>query len=393
MSDGRWPEKTAPLPQGSKRQGPGHRVRILVVDRDPSTVAALRSILRGQDWEVINALSAGEALEKARLEGPDAVLTELALDDMSGADLCRALHQRGETAGLPVIVLSASSGVAERVASLRAGASDYLVKPPDAQELIARLKAALDLRAEKVGFVVAVLGSKGGVGASVVAANLAVALRYETHARVALLDAALDAGTADIMLNLQAMPGVGNLLPRLEELEQADFEAILTSHVSGLEALLLGDHSFRDMRPEEMRKILLTLRRMRDLVVVDTHSWLGGNAEVVLELADRVAVVLTPDIPALRGAKDLVERARHLGLSRERTLVVLNRYPQRGGLPRRDIENTLGMTVQVAVPDDGRLVTYNTNRGVPAVESHRRSGVARQVRALARDLAKAAHLG
>ncbi len=384
-----WAESRGGMRLIKGASAPGYRTRILIVDRDPSAVAVVRSILRAQGWEVMHCKTGADALDKARLEGPDAILTELELSDMDGADLCRALRQRVETASTPIIVLSASPGVAERVASLRAGASDYLVKPPDAQELIARLKAVLDLRKEKAGFVTAVLGAKGGVGTSTVAVNLAVALRRETRASVAVVDAAVTTGCIDVMLNLQAS-GASQRLPEFSELEWSDFEAILTPHVSGVQALLLQQQAADGISPDDLRRVLVALRKVRDYVIVDTWAVLDENTLTVLDLADRVLLVLTPEITALRGAKVFLERASALGLARERVVPILNRYPQRGGLQRRDIENAMGVAAQLTIPDDVKLVTYSVNRGVPLVESHERSSVARQMGALARGLAKMA---
>ncbi len=385
-----WPDSKGGMRLIKGASAPGYRTRILIVDRDPSAVAVIRSILRAQGWEVIHCKTAADALAKARLEGPDAILTELDLSDMSGADLCRALRQRTETAATPIIVLSASPGVAERVASLRAGATDYLVKPPDAQELIARLRAALDLRKEKAGFVTAVIGGKGGVGTSMIAVNLAVALRRETRASVAIVDAAVATGAVDVMLNLQSAGSAARRLPQLSDLEWSDYEAILTPHVSGVQALLLQEQAAEGMAPEDVRRVLVALRKVRDYVVVDSWAVLDENTLTVLDMADRVLLVLTPEITALRGAKIFLERAGALGLARERIVPVLNRFPQRGGLQRRDIENAMGVAAQVTIPDDVKLVTYSINRGVPLVESHERSGIARQVSTLARGLAKMA---
>ncbi len=367
---------------------PGYRTRVLVVDQDPAAVAMVRGILGGQGWEVLVARTGREGLEKARLEGPDAIVTELELPDTGGPDLCRALRQRMETAATPIIVLSASAGVAERVASLRAGATDCLAKPPDAQELIVRLRAALDLRQEKAGFVIAVLGGRGGVGASTTAANLAVALRQQTRGGVVLVDADLLSGVADVLLNVQAPRGMSHALSRLEDLEERDIEALLAPHSSGLQVMLF--QGLDAIRPEELRKILLALRRLRDFVVVDTAPFLDENTVTALELADRVLVVLTPEITALRGAKLFLERAGRLGLAPERVVPVLNRFPQAGGLQRPAIEETLGMAAQATIPDEVKLVTFSINRGVPAVQSHGRSRLARHVGALARSLAKAA---
>jgi len=368
----------------------GYRTRILLADSDPAAVASVQHILRSQDWEIVLARTGAEALEKARLEGPDAILAEFDLPDMEGPDLCRMLRQRSETATTPIIVLSVSAGVAERVASLRAGATDFLAKPPDAQELVLRLRAVLDLRREKAGFVVAVFGSKGGVGASTLAVNLAVALRREARSGVVLVDASPQAGVADILLNLQATRGIGQALSRLDDLEDRDFEALLIPHASGLQAMLFQERGLDVVRPEEMRKILVALRRLRDWIVVDAPPLLDENRDTVLELADRVLLVLTPEITSLRAAKVFHEHAMRVGLSPERVMVVLNRFPQAGGLERRAIENALGLAVQVTVPDDVKLVTYSTNRGVPIVQSHVRSGVARQVGVLAKGVLRIA---
>lgn len=378
------------LPETRRGSAPGHRTRVLIVDRDPAAVAAIRSIFRSQGWEVISAKTGAEGLDKTRAEGPDAIVTEMNLADMGAPDLCRVLRLRSDSVNTPVIVLSANSGVAERVASLRAGAADYLVKPPDAQELIARLRAALDLRRERAGFVIAVCSGKGGVGVSTMAVNLAVVLRRETRGGVALLDAGMHMGAADIMLNLQARPGVDHLLAHLDEIEDSDFETILTPHASGVQVLLLHEEGLGVVEVEELRQLLFALRRLRDFVVVDVPSSFDDNAAAILEVADRVVLVLTPEITALRGAKLFLEWALQMGLPEQRILTVLNRFPQRGGLQRRAVENALGMAVEALVADDVKLVSYGINRGVPLVQSHRRSKVARQVSALAKALVKVA---
>lgn len=369
----------------------GQRVRILLAEGDAQAAGNLAAILRAQGWDVGWVRSGKEALNRACIDGPDAVLTELSLSDMGGAELCRALRGRSETAAVPIFVLSASSEVADRVACLRAGATDYLVKPPDPPDLVARLIAALDLRAVRSGFVVTALGGKGGVGTSLVAANLAVALRQETRKTVALFDAGWGSNL-DVLLNLQARPGVLGLLARLDELEPADLDGMLTAHTSGVQALLVEPGAASDVGPEEMRKALGALRRSRDLVVVDAAAFPLDTLQMVVDLSDRLLLLLTPEITALRGARVLAQQAERLGLARERMAVVINRFPMRGGLQRRDVEGALGLPVQAEIPDDTALLAYSINRGVPVVVSHPRSGVARQVLALARWLAGDARL-
>lgn len=386
MSMPTTPTNKPPAPGAGRALG--RRFRILVVDSDARAAGAVADILRSENWDVAWAHSGAAALERVRVEGPDAIVADVKLADMDGPSLFRELRARSETAAIPIMALSASREVADRVAALRAGASDLLVKPPDPGELIARLQAAFHLLGGRAGLVVAVTGAKAGMGASLLATNLAVALRRETRAAVALADLA-QAPSLDMLLNLQARLGVADLLDRPGELELADLESILTAHASGIEVLLPGAEDDGALQIEQARKALLALRRAREFVVVDISPWPRDLLAATLELADRLLLVLVPEITALRDAARLVRQVLELGLPRERMLLILNRSPVRGGLRRQDVEGAVGLPVRFELANDTPLVTYSTNRGVPLALSHPRSRLARQFAAVAKAVAQA----
>jgi two-component system KDP operon response regulator KdpE len=115
-------------------------VRVLVVDDEPQILRALSTTLRGAGYEVDTASTAEEALARAAMRPPDAVILDLVLPDGRGTDVCRELRQWTE---VPVLVLSAVGEEQEKVAALDAGADDYVTKPFGIDELLARLRAAL----------------------------------------------------------------------------------------------------------------------------------------------------------------------------------------------------------------------------------------------------------
>jgi two-component system KDP operon response regulator KdpE len=115
-------------------------VRVLVVDDEPQILRALSTTLRGAGYEVDTAATAEEALARAAMRPPDAVILDLVLPDGRGTDVCRELRQWTE---VPVLVLSAVGEEQEKVAALDAGADDYVTKPFGIDELLARLRAAL----------------------------------------------------------------------------------------------------------------------------------------------------------------------------------------------------------------------------------------------------------
>jgi len=124
-------------PQPSARAAPA---RVLIVEDEPALLRALRINLRARGYAVATASTGREALAEARRRPPDVVLLDLGLPDLDGGEVIREL--RGWSRA-PVIVLSGRAGSGDKIGALDAGADDYVTKPFDMEELLARLRAAL----------------------------------------------------------------------------------------------------------------------------------------------------------------------------------------------------------------------------------------------------------
>jgi two-component system response regulator MprA len=114
--------------------------RILVVDDDPMVATTVQRVLRPEGYEVDVALGGTQALEQARAHRPDLVVLDLMMPGIDGLEVCRQLRVNGT---LPILMLTARSGTADRVRGLDTGADDYLVKPFAYAELLARVRALL----------------------------------------------------------------------------------------------------------------------------------------------------------------------------------------------------------------------------------------------------------
>ncbi len=114
--------------------------RVLIVEDEPALLRALRINLRARGYDVATAATGAGALTEARRRPPDVVLLDLGLPDIDGGEVIREL--RGWSRA-PVIVLSGRAGSGDKIGALDAGADDYVTKPFDMEELLARLRAAL----------------------------------------------------------------------------------------------------------------------------------------------------------------------------------------------------------------------------------------------------------
>jgi two-component system KDP operon response regulator KdpE len=129
---------TAPTMTSAK---PPESTHILVVDDEPNLLRVLALNLSSRGYRITAASDAASALDRAAATHPDLMVLDLGLPDLDGLEVIRRLRERADA--LPIIVLSARSSSQEKVAALDLGATDYMTKPFDMNELLARLRAAL----------------------------------------------------------------------------------------------------------------------------------------------------------------------------------------------------------------------------------------------------------
>jgi two-component system KDP operon response regulator KdpE len=114
--------------------------RILLVDDEPNILATLAPLLRSHDYDVHTAMTGRAAIAAVDREKPDLVVLDLGLPDIDGVEVCRTIR---DSVKVPIVVLSARGAESDKVRALDAGADDYVTKPFGAEELLARVRAAL----------------------------------------------------------------------------------------------------------------------------------------------------------------------------------------------------------------------------------------------------------
>jgi len=120
--------------------------KILVVDDTPQNVKLLADLLTAKGYAVVTASSGVQALEKVEKEAPDLVLLDVVMPEISGYEVCRKIRGNPVTATLPVVMVTALDPAQERVKGIEAGADDFLTKPINQAELLARVKSLLRIK-------------------------------------------------------------------------------------------------------------------------------------------------------------------------------------------------------------------------------------------------------
>ncbi|RME09529.1 MAG: response regulator [Ardenticatenia bacterium] len=372
--------------------------RILVVDDDWVSAELVRRVLERVGYEAFVVHSPEDALNALEKEMFDAAILDVMLPGMDGFTLARRIRQDPKTRLIPILMLTSMGDLSDKIAGFEAGVDDYVTKPFDSNELVYRLRALL-LRAEESrgaglaqvdrsaaprGKVIAVFGTKGGVGKTLISVNLSIALQQKTQKRVAIFDADLLFGDVGVHLNLPTVRSIVDLIDQIDSLDEYA-EQVLVPHSSGVYALL------SPFRPEEAElvtaehigKVLEWLQTRFDYVVVDCPPAYDDRVLVVLEKADVILIVVTPEIGPLKNMSVFLDLAEQLGLSYDKIHLILNRANSNVGINVQTIERTLRHRVALQVVSGGRAVVLSVNRGVPIVLDHPNALISQQIRQIA----------
>ncbi len=378
-------------------------IRLLIVDDFAETRENLRKLLQFEsDIEVVGAARTGEeALQMARDTQPDVVLMDINLPDMDGIAVTEAMLR--EVRHAQIIMLSVQSDNDYLRQSMRAGARDFIAKPPSGDELILsvrrwgeRAHAERKVEVERgpglptqggaagghrlEGRVIVVYSPKGGVGCTTLATNLAIGLNTDETPTV-LVDANLQFGDVSVFLNLQVKNSFLDLASRAEDIDADLAEEVLIRHESGLRVLAAPprpEHA-DEVTPDQVRKVLQYLKRNFAYVVVDTHKAMDDIALAVLDNADLLVLVATPDIPAIKDARLVFDLLGALEFPRDRVFFVLNKMDRKASITAEAVAENLKRPVDGDLPADEKVVSASVNRGVPLLFSDRNSPMGRNM--------------
>lgn len=354
------------------------KVRLLLLEDGQGHSDRLRDILRDEGMDLILASrNVNDALQQVRNSSPDVIL--VALSEESLADTIERIDT--VSGGSPIVALLTPEQAEQSRVVLLAGARALLPIDAERDELVDTIISVIERERRRrealakqlgvevdLGHLVAVHGAKGGVGATTVAVNLAVATQLATRKRVALVDANLYSGDVAASLNLMSRSSLADLTPNMTDLDQEFLERASVRHSSGLRAFLAPDDFVRAqvINGDHISRILKVMRQHYDYIIVDTCSLPDQVTTAAIEEANRILLIVTPELPALKNGARFLQLAGEFGY-RDKIALVLNRAGSRGAIASREIEAHLHIPIAVSIGSDGRTVPSSVNAGEPAV--------------------------
>jgi pilus assembly protein CpaE len=349
---------------------------ILVIDDDRDILRLVEFALNRAGHDVIIAADGQQGLAELEARKPDLIVADVMMPNMTGYDFCRQVRALSGAINIPIIVFSARFQPVDKQTALQAGATDYLPKSisPDAlvkriEELLPAAPAAVDH--QSIGF----FSLRGGAGVTSLAVNTAIALAITQKAKTAMIDLAPLGGHAALLLGLRPTSSVREVLSKNQDLTLEAISPHFIEHQAGIH-LLASPLRFEERfaaHSNSLDQLDTVLRPAYRFTIFDLPcSALEPQTASFFQQLDAVAVVISPDVPALQSTALALQSLARLGVVDEKIRLVVNQVVPQNGLPVETIQKAVKRLVSAKIPFEADMIKA-VNSGKPLLLSSPKS--------------------
>lgn len=294
-----------------------------------------------------------------------------------------------------IFAVSAHSEPERIIVAMRAGCTEYLLKPLQSDRVLEGLahveaKQKQKTRSKVRGKIITLIGAKGGTGVTSLALHLALELSTREQRKCLLVDQHPALGDASLYL------GTGRheysfyeLANNTDRLDQELLQGFLLQHSSGLHLLDSPEtvDAVHKAPPSAIERTLAFLAETYQYLVLDCPPGLTDTTLACISQSDQIAIVMTAELPSVRNAVRYIEHLERLGYNSKNIHIVLNRHSKRGPLSDDRIEKAVGRSIFLRVPNNYHEVIRAINSGAPIPSGKSEFGAA--IQKWAREIASA----
>lgn len=381
-------------------------IRVIVVNADEAATVELRNHLLGVEGvKIVAEIDEPALLPQALAQFPAEVLLIHLDPDPAGMMDAVAPLVEARKEHLAAIGMTEDRDAELVVRAMRAGMREFLWKPfPPEQlsEILLRVAGEAAGAGRRLGRLIPVVGTCGGVGATTLVTNVGVELAQlrdrewsapsgaGSAPSVAVVDLDFRYGQVAMFLDAQAKYSVAELCDTPERIEPQMIERVMYRHPTGVHVLAQPNDLERAERisAAQVGSVLSALQEHYDFVIVDGPVRFDPTARTVLDMTDTCLLLLQLVVPSVRNADRMLHEMARCGYNLDRVRIVCNRFGREAGyLEQADVETTLGRKICWTVPDDWKTSSTAVNVGTPLLEWAPKSKLRAAYRAIALALA------
>jgi pilus assembly protein CpaE len=356
-------------------------MRVLLIDDEQFYFKLIQKKAKESDYELDYAKSSSEGLAKISSFDPELLIVDLMLPDMDGFQILERLKRDPKFSSIPVIVITAKDELDQKLKAFELGADDYLVKPFQPEELVARMgilarrgraARAQSKAAEKAknASLHVVHTLRGGLGCSSIVVNLGLAFQKLWGKSVLLVDGVLTAGQIALMLDAKPTATWENLVGITDEtLDDVVVSEMMCEHKSGIRYLASPRYPIAaDTFSTEILNLFVDrLKAENDFIVADVSHDFSDMTINMLSMSDSILLVMAPEIASLRSTMGALEIYDRLGISVDKVKIILNNNSSNPAIKQTQLEKVLKRPVDFVLPYEAGEVNKALNFGQPFI--------------------------
>ena len=352
---------------------------VVVVGVDQQGMGLIRECLGTEAVLPTHATSYMDAPQVVRKTRPNVVVMGFDVQFEAAVELGAVLTR--ELPGLQMVAISERNDSERIRAAMRAGYREYVVLPEDGDLLRRAVHEAAygSDGGDDTADVIALVGSKGGCGVSLLTVNLAAELS-PVH-RVCVLDLDFSMGDAAGFLDLQPQSSIHDLLRSLDRLDERMFAGSVVVHPSKVHVLAQPTElmEFEEVRGDDVLAVLRAAAGAYQYVLADCGGRIDEATLMATTVADLVILVTTPGVVAVKNAWRRLQLMERLGIEKEHVRLVVNQWGRNAELTESDIETNLGIPVAATIEADFATCQKAVNVGRLLRDVDRKSPTVRDI--------------
>lgn len=357
-------------------------MRVLLIDDEQFYFKLLGKALKEAEYELEYAKSGNEGLTKIPAFNPELLIIDLKLPEMDGFQILERLRRDPKYSHIPVIVITGEDELSEKLKAFDLGADDYLVKPFQPEELVARMgilarrgKAMqivqqMEKTKKSTSTVISIHSLRGGVGCSSIVVNLGLAFYKLWGKPTLLVDAILTAGQVALMLDGKPGATWENLVGiEAENLDDAVAGEMMTAHKSGIRYIASPRYPIAadTFTGETLRILMDRIKAQNDFVVVDTAHDFSDMTIQMLSMSSLIVLIMAPEMASLRTTLSAIEIYDRLGIPLDKVKLVLNNNSSSPAIKQAQLEKVLKRPIDFVLPFEAGEVNRALNFGQPFI--------------------------
>lgn len=364
---------------------------ILIIDDDKDILRLIEFTLKRAGHTIITSTNGAEGLALAKGQTPDLIVCDVMMPKLNGYDFCKEARDDETLKDVPIIMFSARFQPIDKQTALDAGATDYLPKSTDPDVLVNRVTELLPAdgtaKASARGMI-GLFSLRGGAGVTSLSVNIAVALALSQKTKVSLVDLALLGGHAALMLGLRPTSSVPQLLSSVSGNFTSDVvQPHFIRHNSGVQ-VLASPPTFGQafsLTDDRLLRMVSSLKSFSPILVLDVPHILEEHFSPVLQLLDRILLVLSPDMPSVQSTVIALQGLNQLGMDSKKIGLVVNQVSPHNPLPIETIQRAIKRPILATIPFEPNM-TKAVNSSNPLLLSSPKSAGAMAIGKLAINL-------